>query len=110
MASLAIKMRAAILHVTRMDDNLVSACEGTATTVPVCRTISPFRASCLDLLMDGHISAPFQRRRALSYATSWGDPQAAHCKDRETSMNESLFWKRLKEQKAAIKDLEFSFC
>ena len=75
MASLAIKMRAAILHVTDMDDNRVYACEGTATTVPVCRTISPFRASCLDLLMGSRISAPFQRRRALNYATSWGDPK-----------------------------------
>ena len=41
----------------------MSACEGTATTVLVCRTISPFRPSRLDLWIYGHIRAPFQLRR-----------------------------------------------
>ena len=43
----------------------MSASEGTATTVLVCRTISPFRPSRLDLRKYGHIRAPFQLRRAL---------------------------------------------
>ena len=40
--------RALVLHATPMGDNCVSACEGTATTVLVCRTISPFRPSHLN--------------------------------------------------------------
>ena len=58
-------MRALVLLATPMGDNRVSACEGTATTVLVCRTISPFRPSRLDLRIYGHIRAPFQLRRAL---------------------------------------------
>ena len=41
-------MRAFVLHATPMGDNCVSACEGTATTVLVCRTISPFCPSHLN--------------------------------------------------------------
>ena len=58
-------MRALVLHATPTGDFCVSACEGTATTVLVCRTISPFRPSRLDLWIYGHIRAPFQLRRAL---------------------------------------------
>ena len=48
-------MRAVVLHATPMGDSCVSACEGTATTVLVCRTVSPFRPSHLDLRIYGHI-------------------------------------------------------
>jgi hypothetical protein len=48
-------MRALVLLATPMGDNRVSACEGTATTVLVCRTIAPFRPSRLDLWIYGHI-------------------------------------------------------
>ena len=41
-------MRALVLHETLMGDNCVSACEGTAKTVIVCRTISPFHPSHLN--------------------------------------------------------------
>ena len=62
-------MRALVLHATPKDqpmgDNSVSACEGTETTVLVCRTISPFRPSRLGLRIYGHIQAPFQLRKAL---------------------------------------------
>jgi hypothetical protein len=58
-------MRVVVLHATPMGDSCLSACEGTATTVLVCRTVSPFRPSRLDLRLYGHIRAPFQLRRAL---------------------------------------------
>ena len=58
-------MRAVVLHATPMGDSCVSACEGTATTVLVCRTVSPFRPSHLDLRLYGHIRAPSQLRRML---------------------------------------------
>ena len=58
-------MRAAVLHATPMGDSCVSACEGTATTVLVCRTVSPFRPSHLNLRIYGHIRAPFQLRTML---------------------------------------------
>jgi len=62
-------MRAVVLHATPMGDSCVSACEGTATTVLVCRTVSPFRPSHLDLRIFGHIPAPFQlRRMVLAFA------------------------------------------
>ena len=52
-------MRALVLHATPMGDNRVSACEGTATTVLVCRTISPFRPSHLNFWV---YMAIFERR------------------------------------------------
>ena len=58
-------MRAVVLHATPMGDSCVSACEGMATTVLVCRTVSPFRPSHLDLRIYGHIRAQSQLRRAL---------------------------------------------
>ncbi len=58
-------MRAVVLHATPMGDSCLSACEGTATAVLVCRTVSPFRPSRLDLRLYGHIRAPSQLRRAL---------------------------------------------
>ena len=59
-------MRAVVLHATPMGDSCVSACEGTATTVLVCRTVSPFRPSHLDhLRLYGHIRAPSQLRTML---------------------------------------------
>ena len=57
--------RALVLHVTPMDDNRVSACDGTATIVLVCRTVSPSGARLLDLQTDTRIQAPFQLRRTL---------------------------------------------
>ncbi len=67
-------MRALVLHATPTGDHCVSACEGTATTVLVCRTISPFRPSHLDLRICGHIRAPFQLRRtplAFTLLLTW---------------------------------------
>jgi hypothetical protein len=58
-------MRALVLHETLMGDNCVSACEGTATTVLVCRTISPFRPSHLNNWMYIHTYALVQLRRML---------------------------------------------
>ena len=43
----------------------MSAFEGTATMVLLCRTVSPVRPSHLDLRIYGHIRAPSQLRRAL---------------------------------------------
>ena len=54
-------MRALVLHATPMGDSCLSACEGTATTVLVCRTVSPFRPSHLDLRLFGYM-AIFERR------------------------------------------------
>ena len=42
-------MRALVLRATPIDDNFVSACEETATTVLVCRTIPPFRPAHLTI-------------------------------------------------------------
>ena len=53
------------LLVSPMGDNRVSACEGTATTVLVCRTISPFRPSRLNNWMYIHTYALVQLRRML---------------------------------------------
>ena len=39
--------RALVLHVTPLDDNRVSACQGTAMRVQVCLTMSPIRVSRL---------------------------------------------------------------
>ena len=50
---------ALVLHATPMGDNCVSACEGTATTVLACRTISPFRPSHLNNWV---YTAIFERR------------------------------------------------
>ncbi len=62
-------MGALVLHHNAMPagDFCVSACEGTATTVLVCRTISPFRPSHLNkwVYIHGPIRAPFQLRRML---------------------------------------------
>ena len=58
-------MRALVLHATPMGDNCVSACEGTATTVLVCRTISPFRPSRLNNRTYIHTCALVQLRRML---------------------------------------------
>jgi hypothetical protein len=52
-------MRALVLHATLMGDNCGSACEGTATTVLVCRTISPIRPSHLNCWV---YMAIFERR------------------------------------------------
>ena len=41
-------VRALVLHAMPSGDFCESACEGTATTVLVCRTISPFRPSHLN--------------------------------------------------------------
>ena len=48
-----------------MDDNRVSACDGTATIVLVCRTVSPSGARHFDFQTDTRIQAPFQLRRTL---------------------------------------------
>ena len=67
-ASLAIGVckehapRAAVLPVTPVADNRVSASERTATTVQVCRSASMFSAASLAIWMDVHICAPFQLR------------------------------------------------
>ena len=58
-------MRAVVLNATPRGDNCESACEGTATTVLVCRTILPFRPSHLYVRIYGHIRAPSQLRRML---------------------------------------------
>ena len=58
-------MRALVLLATPMGDNRVSACEGTATTVLVCRTSSPFRPSRLDNWRYIHTYALVQLRRML---------------------------------------------
>ena len=58
-------IRAVVLHATPMGDSCVSACEGTATTVLVCRTISPFRPSRLNNWVYIHTYALVQLRRAL---------------------------------------------
>ena len=47
--------RALVLHVTPMDDNRVSACDGTATMALVCRIILPSGAPHLDVQTDIHI-------------------------------------------------------
>ncbi len=71
-ATLAIRscpksmQRAAVLPVTAVADNRVSASERTATTVQVCRNASMFPAASL---MDFHICASFQLRR-VSYSTA----------------------------------------
>jgi len=52
-------VRALVLHATPTGDFCVSACEGTATTVLVCRTISPFRPSHLN---ESVYMALFERR------------------------------------------------
>ncbi len=58
--------RAAVLPVTPVADNRVSASERTATTVQACRSVSMFSAASLaiwmDMIMDVHICAPFQLR------------------------------------------------
>jgi hypothetical protein len=56
-------MRAVVLHATPMGHNCVSACEGTATTVLVCHSISPFRPSRLNNWVDTHMYALVQLRR-----------------------------------------------
>jgi hypothetical protein len=48
-----------------MDDNRVSACDGTATVVLVCLAISPSAAPHLNVQTDVYIWAPFQLRRTL---------------------------------------------
>ncbi len=58
-------MRALVLHATPMGDNCVSACEGTATTVLVCRTISPLCPSHRNNLVYIYMYAHVQLRRAL---------------------------------------------
>ena len=52
-------MRALVLHATPTGDFCVCACEGTATTVLVCCTISPFRPSHLN---EWVFMALFERR------------------------------------------------
>ena len=47
--------RALVLHVTPMDENRVSACDGTATIALVCRIILPSGAPHLDFQTDIHI-------------------------------------------------------
>ena len=44
-----------VLHVTPMDDNRVSACDGTATMALVCRIILPSAAPHPDVQTDIHI-------------------------------------------------------
>jgi hypothetical protein len=68
-ASLAIRVCAksvckeAVLRVTPVADNRVSASERTATTVQVCRSASMFSAASLTIYwMDVHICASFQLR------------------------------------------------
>ena len=68
-ASLAIRVCAksvckeAVLRVTPVADNRVSASERTATTVQVCRSAARFSAASLAIYwMDVHICAPFQLR------------------------------------------------
>ena len=58
-------MRAVVLNATPMGDSCVSACEGTATTVLVCRTISPFRPSRLNNWEYIHMYGLVPLRRAL---------------------------------------------
>ena len=48
-------VRALVLHATPIDDNCVSACEETATTVLLCRTIPPFRPAHLNNWVYIHI-------------------------------------------------------
>ena len=47
--------RALVLHVTPMEDDRVSACDGTATIALVCRIILPSGAPHLDFQTDIHI-------------------------------------------------------